>query len=70
VSDADVDRVLSPVEPIPKPERLDEQGAALCLSGGGYRATVFHLGALSWLNELGWLPTPRRAVLPLSGIQR
>jgi NTE family protein len=30
-------------------------GIALCLSGGGYRAMVFHLGALWRLNELGWL---------------
>jgi NTE family protein len=29
---------------------------ALCLSGGGYRAMVFHLGALWRLNELGYLP--------------
>jgi NTE family protein len=31
-------------------------GTALCLSGGGYRAMVFHLGALWRLNELGHLP--------------
>jgi NTE family protein len=54
--DPDVQTVLSPVEAIPKPERLDEQGVALCLSGGGYRAMVFHVGALWRLNELGWLP--------------
>jgi NTE family protein len=30
-------------------------GTALCLSGGGYRAMVFHLGALWRLNELGLL---------------
>lgn len=28
---------------------------ALCLSGGGYRAMVFHLGALRRLNEAGYL---------------
>jgi NTE family protein len=28
---------------------------ALCLSGGGYRALLFHLGALTRLNELGIL---------------
>jgi NTE family protein len=33
-----------------------EDGIALCLSGGGYRAMVFHLGALWRLNELGFLP--------------
>ena len=30
-------------------------GVALCLSGGGYRAMVFHLGVLWRLNELGYL---------------
>lgn len=34
---------------------LDE-GWALCLSGGGYRAMLFHAGALWRLNELGLLP--------------
>ena len=28
---------------------------ALALSGGGYRATLFHLGALRRLNEIGWI---------------
>src|SRR5262245_66247182 len=27
-------------------------GVALCLSGGGFRAALFHLGALRRLNEL------------------
>jgi NTE family protein len=31
-------------------------GTALCLSGGGYRAMVFHVGALWRLNEAGLLP--------------
>jgi NTE family protein len=30
---------------------------ALCLSGGGFRAALFHLGALRRLNELGILAT-------------
>jgi NTE family protein len=30
-------------------------GVGLCLSGGGYRAMVFHLGTLRRLNETGWL---------------
>jgi NTE family protein len=30
-------------------------GIALCLSGGGYRAMFFHLGALMRLNQLGFL---------------
>jgi NTE family protein len=33
-----------------------EDGIALCLSGGGYRAMIFHLGALIRLNEAGLLP--------------
>ena len=32
-------------------------GVALCLSGGGYRAMLFHLGALWRLNDAGQLPT-------------
>ena len=32
-----------------------EQGIALCLSGGGYRAMVFHLGPIIRLNEVGLL---------------
>jgi NTE family protein len=30
-------------------------GIALCLSGGGYRAMVFHIGCLWRLNEMGYL---------------
>lgn len=33
----------------------DRAGTALCLSGGGYRAALFHLGSLTRLNELGIL---------------
>lgn len=32
------------------------EGVGLCLSGGGYRAMLFHLGALWRLNELAYLP--------------
>lgn len=32
------------------------RGTALCLSGGGYRAMLFHAGVLWRLNETGWLP--------------
>ena len=35
--------------------RVVEEGTALCLSGGGYRAMLFHLGALWRLNQLGYL---------------
>lgn len=51
--------------PITNQERLDitlatendklEPALALCLSGGGYRAMVFHVGAILRLNEMGWL---------------
>lgn len=34
-----------------------QQGTALTLSGGGFRAALFHLGALRRLNELGILST-------------
>ena len=48
---------LSPVRRLPTdpPGDAAEPGVALCLSGGGYRAMVFHVGALWRLNELGWL---------------
>ena len=47
--------------PVTQPPVVDrgtnepEQGVALCLSGGGYRAMLFHVGALWRLNELGRL---------------
>jgi len=37
-----------------------EDGRALCLSGGGYRAMLFHAGALLRLNEAGYLPSMAR----------
>ena len=37
-------------------EGAPTDGVGLCLSGGGYRAMLFHLGALSRLNQAGWLP--------------
>jgi NTE family protein len=36
--------------------QVPETGIALCLSGGGYRAMLFHTGALIRLNEGGVLP--------------
>jgi NTE family protein len=36
--------------------REARDGIALCLSGGGFRAALFHLGALRRLNELEILP--------------
>jgi NTE family protein len=38
--------------PLPKERR---SGLALCFSGGGYRASLFHAGAVRRLNELGIL---------------
>lgn len=48
---------LSPVRRIPGDPAGDsaQAGIGLCLSGGGYRAMLFHLGALWRLNELGYL---------------
>ena len=43
-------------------------GIGLCLSGGGFRATLFHLGALRRMNELGILSRPDlRTVASVSG---
>src|SRR5690242_13915397 len=51
-----------PVQGIPgdPDESHLEDGIALCLSGGGYRAMVFHCGALWRLNEAGLLPRLER----------
>jgi NTE family protein len=57
MSDETVFSTLSPVEII-QPDtamRPPQHGIALCLSGGGYRAMLFHLGALWRLNESGYL---------------
>ncbi|HEX8221856.1 MAG TPA: patatin-like phospholipase family protein [Chloroflexia bacterium] len=54
--------VIAPVERIatdPNGDRPSE-GMALCLSGGGYRAMLFNLGALWRLNECGYLPRLKR----------
>jgi len=43
-------------------------GIGLCLSGGGFRATLFHLGALRRMNELGILSRDDfRTVASVSG---
>ena len=59
-SDHGAERTLpnSPVRLIPTdpPDPDPQPGIALCLSGGGYRAMLFHLGAVWRLNELGFLP--------------
>jgi NTE family protein len=50
---------------VPPPESA-RQGMALCLSGGGYRALLFHLGAARRLNELGILAR-MRTITSVSG---
>src|SRR5207247_5456521 len=49
--------------PVPKGDR---RGLALALSGGGYRAALFDLGALRRLNELGVL-TRLTTIVSVSG---
>lgn len=41
-------------------EGAPEQGIALCLSGGGYRAMLFHTGVLWRLSDEGMLPRLQR----------
>ncbi len=57
-----VDPTESPaVEPVTRIEpdatqaQVPERSMALCLSGGGYRAMLFHVGALWRLQEIGYL---------------
>lgn len=38
----------------PQEEKLEDT-VALCLSGGGYRAMLFHVGVLWYLEDAGWL---------------
>ncbi len=45
----------APSLPPPGDEAGPGDGSALCLSGGGYRAMMFHVGALWRLYEGGWL---------------
>jgi NTE family protein len=48
---------LSPsVEPTRAGRAKPPEGIGLCLSGGGYRAMLFHAGVLWRLNEMGMLP--------------
>jgi NTE family protein len=57
-------RASSPVELVDTGSEFDSgipsPGMALCLSGGGYRAMLFHLGVLWRLNEVGYLPKLER----------
>jgi NTE family protein len=55
-------RVSSPDSPVHDIAHREEirPGIGLCLSGGGFRAMVFHVGVLWRLNELGYLPKLER----------
>lgn len=48
---------IQPVRFLKTDDRLEQPapGVALCLSGGGYRAMLFHLGAVWRLNDAGLL---------------
>jgi NTE family protein len=46
--------------PSDDPQKPPEPGSALCLSGGGYRAMVFHIGVLWRLYEAGLLGSLKR----------
>lgn len=50
------DDVKSPVRKIDTDEPEPTDGTALCLSGGGFRAMLFHVGVVWRLNDAGWLP--------------
>ena len=50
---------------LPEP-KVRRDGIGLCLSGGGYRAALFHLGALRRLNEFGIL-AKLRTISSVSG---
>lgn len=57
------DSTLQPVEfpaPFTAEDREPQDGVGLCLSGGGYRAMLFHAGVLWRLNELRYLPRLNR----------
>jgi NTE family protein len=52
---------ISPVRQIRGDKgRKPQSGLAVCLSGGGYRAMLFHVGVLWRLNEVGMLREVKR----------
>ncbi len=51
---------LTPVSTDAPAEPMPRRGIGLCLSGGGYRAMLFHLGVVWRLAELGYLGTTKR----------
>lgn len=52
---------LTPVSTEAPGEPMPKKGIGLCLSGGGYRAMLFHLGVIWRLAELGYLGSDERA---------
>src|SRR5688500_342236 len=52
--------LCEPVQYLEAERERREEGIALCLSGGGYRAMLFHVGVLWRLNEIGLLPKIKR----------
>src|SRR5215472_7589906 len=46
---------MSTAKYLPSPQKIPNS-VGLSLSGGGFRATLFHLGAIRRLNEFGILP--------------
>ena len=65
-NDPAVTTALHPVHDEPGDPAQPTDGIALCLSGGGYRAMLFHLGTLWRLNELQYL-TKLNRVSSVSG---
>jgi NTE family protein len=63
---------LSPVSSDAPGGESPAQGIGLCLSGGGYRAMLFHVGVLWRLAELGYLGTGDRSGKhgPIGTLQR
>lgn len=54
----DLELTLAPVADLG--DRNPKPGMGLCLSGGGYRAMIFHLGMLIRLNQVGYLAKLKR----------
>lgn len=55
MSDSPIERIATDVL-----DKEPEMGAALCLSGGGYRAMLFHVGVLWRLYEARLLQDVKR----------
>lgn len=62
VEDASRQVLDEPVRVMPLEDEADPSltGIALCLSGGGYRAMLFHVGAIWRMNEAGLLTSLKR----------